>query len=179
MRRKVEVTVYDSDWEFKFQSEAELIKTIFKKEIRAIHHIGSTSIPGLAAKPVIDIMPVVIDIKMVDRFNTEMISLGYEPRGENGLPGRRYFQKGGNQRTHHVHIYEKGSPEITRHLAFRDYLRENEEDAKQYGALKMKLAKQFPFNIDSYIKGKEALVQEIEMKAVEWCKKRHSVQAIQ
>lgn len=120
-------------------------------------------------------MPVVIDIEMVDRFNTEMISLGYEPRGENGLPGRRYFQRGGNQRTHHVHIYEKGSPEITRHLAFRDYLRENEEDAKQYGTLKMKLAKQFPFNIDSYIKGKEALVKEIEVKAMEWYNERHSL----
>lgn len=119
-------------------------------------------------------MPVVIDIERVDRFNTEMISLGYEPRGESGLPGRRYFQKGENLRTHHVHIYEKGSPEITRHLAFRDYLRANGEDAKQYGTLKLELAEQYPFDIDSYIKGKEALVQEIEKKAMEWYKKKHS-----
>ncbi|OMF60879.1 hypothetical protein BK139_08395 [Paenibacillus sp. FSL R5-0490] len=174
MTRKVTVTRYNPDWEYKFQSESELIKTIFQEEIRAIHHFGSTSVPGLAAKPVIDIMPVVKDIERVDRFNTEMISLGYEPRGEYGLPGRRYFQKGGNQRTHHVHIYEKGSHEITRHLAFRDYLRENGEDAKQYGTLKFELAKQFPFDIDSYIKGKEALVQEIEIKAMEWYKKRQS-----
>ncbi|USK36825.1 GrpB family protein [Cytobacillus firmus] len=174
MTRKVTVTCYNPDWKFKFQSESELIKTIFQEEILAIHHIGSTSVPGLAAKPVIDILPVVIDIERVDRFNTEMISLGYEPRGENGLPGRRYFQKGGNLRTHHVHIYEKGSPEITRHLAFRDYLRANGEDAKQYGTLKLELAKQFPFDIDSYIKGKEAIVQEIEMKAIDWYKKKHS-----
>jgi GrpB-like predicted nucleotidyltransferase (UPF0157 family) len=174
MTRKVAVTAYNPDWPSRFQREAEHIRAIFKGEILNIYHIGSTSIPGLAAKPVIDIMPVVNQIEKVDRFNTEMISLGYEPRGENGLPGRRYFQKGGNLRTHHVHIYEKGSPEITRHLAFRDYLRENNEDAKQYGTLKLELAKQFPFAIDSYIKGKEALVQEIEMKAMKWYNKRHS-----
>lgn len=174
MTRKVAVTAYNPDWPSRFQREAELIRAIFKDEILQIHHIGSTSIPGLAAKPVIDIMPVVIDIELVDRFNTEMISLGYEPRGENGLHGRRYFQKGGNQRTHHIHIYEKGNTETTRHLVFRDYLRANGEDAKKYGALKTKLAEQFPYDIDSYIKGKEALVKEIEMKAMEWYSERHS-----
>ncbi|KAF0817369.1 N-Acyltransferase superfamily [Bacillus sp. ZZV12-4809] len=174
MTRKVAVTAYNPEWPSRFQREAELIRAIFNDEIVEIHHIGSTSIPGMAAKPVIDIMPIVRDIEMVDHFNTDMISLGYEPRRENGLPGRRYFQKGGNQRTHHVHIYEKGSVEITRHLAFRDYLRIYVEDAIKYGALKTKLAEQFPFDIDSYIKGKEALVKEIEMKAMEWYSKRHS-----
>ncbi|MBX9974802.1 GrpB family protein [Cytobacillus firmus] len=168
MTRKVTVAPYNPDWPSLFKSEAALLKTIFKREILDIHHIGSTSIPGLAAKPVIDIMPIVNKIEMVDRFNPEMISLGYEPRGENGLPGRRYFQKGGNQRTHHVHIYEIGNPHITRHLAFRDYLRLNGEEAKQYGALKMELAKQYRLDIDAYIKGKEALVREIEMKAIKW-----------
>ncbi|MBY0156370.1 GrpB family protein [Cytobacillus pseudoceanisediminis] len=168
MTRIVAVTPYNPDWPTLFKNEAALLKKIFKTEILDIHHIGSTSILGLAAKPVIDIMPIVNDIEKVDRLNAEMISLGYEPRGENGLPGRRYFQKGGNQRTHHVHIYEKGNPDITRHLAFRDYLRLNGEEAKQYGALKMELAKQYPFNIEAYIKGKEALVRKIEMKAIKW-----------
>nr|WP_201781492.1 GrpB family protein [Sporosarcina globispora] len=169
--RKVEVTAYNPDWRFKFQSEAELIKGVFKEEILYIYHIGSTSIPGLAAKPVIDMMPVVKNIEQADRLSGEMISLGYEPRGENGLSGRRYFQKGGNQRTHHVHVYEKGHPDILRHLAFRDYLRSNQEEADQYGRLKMELSKQFPIDIDAYIKGKEALVKEIEMKAIKWYKK--------
>ncbi|RBP96630.1 GrpB-like predicted nucleotidyltransferase (UPF0157 family) [Cytobacillus firmus] len=168
MTRKVAVTLYNPDWPSLFKSEAALLKKIFKREILDIHHIGSTSIPGLAAKPVIDIMPIVSDIEMVDRFNEQMISLGYEPRGENGLPGRRYFQKGGNQRTHHVHIYGKGSPDITRYLAFRDYLRLNVNEAKQYGALKMELAKQYPLDIEAYIKGKEALVRKMEMKAIKW-----------
>ncbi|MCM3708029.1 MULTISPECIES: GrpB family protein [Cytobacillus] len=171
MTRKVAVTAYNPDWPSRFEKEAELIRTIFKGEIEKIHHIGSTSVRGLAAKPVIDILPIVMDIELVDRFNEDMISLAYEPRGENGLPGRRYFQKGGNQRTHHVHIYEKGSLEITRHLAFRDYLRANREEAEKYGALKTELAEQFPFDMDSYIKGKEALVKEIEMRALEWYRK--------
>ncbi|MEK3854354.1 GrpB family protein [Cytobacillus sp. FSL H8-0458] len=174
MTRKVIITAYNPDWPSRFQREKKPIMAIFKDEILNIHHIGSSSIPGLAAKPVIDILPVVIDIERVNHFNGEMAALGYEPHGENGLPGRRYFQKGGNLRTHHIHIYEKGNPAITRHLAFRDYLRENGEDAKQYGTLKLELAKQFPFDINSYIKGKEALVQEIEMRAMEWYKKRHA-----
>jgi GrpB-like predicted nucleotidyltransferase (UPF0157 family) len=113
-------------------------------------------------------MPVVRDINRIDEFNAAMIAIGYEPKGENGISGRRYFQKGGDNRTHHVHIYESGNPEIERHLAFRNYLREHQEVAKTYGDLKEKLAKQFPYDIESYIKGKEQLVLEIQRKSISW-----------
>ncbi|AGT31058.1 hypothetical protein M493_03760 [Geobacillus genomosp. 3] len=166
--RKVEVMPYQLRWAALFEQEAERLRQIFDKEIIAIHHIGSTSVPGLKAKPIIDIMAVVTDISRVDECNGAMAAIGYEPKGENGIPGRRYFQKGGDRRTHHVHMYEAGNPHIERHLAFRDYLRAHPKEAERYGNLKEKLAFQFPYDIDSYIKGKELLVLELERKAKAW-----------
>lgn len=166
--RKVEVCPYQEKWPYMFLKEAEKLRHVFKHEIIDIYHIGSTSVPGLKAKPIIDMMPVVRDITAIDSYNEKMIEIGYEPKGENGIPGRRYFQKGGDQRTHHVHVFETGSEAITRHLAFRDYLRNHPEDRHRYGELKEKLAQQFPYDIVSYIKGKEHLVREIELKALKW-----------
>ncbi|MEI4769334.1 GrpB family protein [Psychrobacillus sp. FJAT-51614] len=171
--RKVEVLPYSVQWKEQFEEEARMLNEIFGSHIIDIHHIGSTSIIGLKAKPIIDIMPVVRDISTIDTYNTTMIDLGYLPKGENGLPGRRYFQKGGDNRTHHVHIYELGNPEIERHLAFRDYLRVNPQSAQEYGELKEMLSKKFPYNIDAYINGKEELASEIERKAIQWKMHHH------
>ncbi|MEK5174273.1 GrpB family protein [Heyndrickxia sp. FSL W8-0496] len=172
--RKVEVTKYNENWIVLFQEEARKLTEIFGTELLEIHHFGSTSVKGLKAKPIIDMLLVVKDIQLVNKFNGEMRSLGYVPKGENGIPERRYFQKGGDQRTHHVHIYEKDNKQIIRHLAFRDYLREHPDAVKMYGDLKMELAKRFPFNIDSYIDGKESLVLELEKKALKWWMSTHS-----
>lgn len=113
-------------------------------------------------------MPVVKSIAEVDRYNDEMQTRGYDPKGENGIQGRRYFQKGGNKRTHHIHIYEIGNSEIERHLAFRDYLNIHESEKLSYEKLKENLANRFPYDIDSYIEGKDQLLQEIEIKALKW-----------
>jgi GrpB-like predicted nucleotidyltransferase (UPF0157 family) len=166
--RKVEVCSYNEKWPLMFLEEAEKLKLIFGAEILDIYHIGSTSVRGLKAKPIIDIMPVVKDINLVDKYNEAMQNIEYELKGENGLRGRRYFQKGGDNRTHHVHIYQVGSYEIKRHLAFRDYLQSNPCLKKTYGDLKERLAQQFPHDIDSYINGKDRIVKEIEEKALEW-----------
>lgn len=166
--RKVEVIPYDEAWVSMFEEEAHHLHEIFGSEILHIYHIGSTSVKGLKAKPIIDMMPVVKDIHRVNAFNSEMVTVGYEPKGNNGISGRRYFQKGGDHRTHHVHIYESGNPEIERHLAFRDYLRSHPEAVQQYGHLKEELAQRFPYDIESYIKGKEQLVLEIKRKAMDW-----------
>ncbi len=103
--RKVIVKDYNPNWIGFFKEEANSLHSIFQHVLLDIHHIGSTSIPGLSAKPIIDLMPIVSDIQLVDHFNKEMKNLGYEAMGENGIIGRRYFQKGGDNRTHHVHIY--------------------------------------------------------------------------
>lgn len=109
--------------------------------------------PGLEAKPIIDIMPVVRDIILVSEYNHAMQNIGYEPKGENGTKGRRFFQKGGVNRTHDLHIFQVGSPEIKRHLVFRDYLKAHSEAVNEYGKLKRKLAQQYPYDIESYIRG--------------------------
>lgn len=168
--RKVEVFSHNENWKLMFSEEERKLKTIFGNEIVHIYHIGSTSVPELKAKPIIDILPVVRDIHIVDDLNDEIENIGYESKGENGIPGRRYFQKGGDKRTHHVHIYQVGSYEIKRHLAFRDYLLFHPEVKKRYGQLKEKLVDKFPYDIESYISGKEQLVKEIEVKALEWYK---------
>ncbi|MFD1673888.1 GrpB family protein [Alicyclobacillus fodiniaquatilis] len=168
--RQIEVTPYSERWSVMFEEEANSIQKIFGDEILEIHHIGSTSVPGLHAKPTIDIMPVVKKITLVDELTVEMISIGYEPKGENGMQGRRYFRKGGDRRTHHVHFYEFGNPQIERHIVFRDYLRTHPKDAQRYGVLKQALAKQFTYDAASYVKGKEALGLEIDRLAMKWYK---------
>ncbi len=170
MVRKVEVCSYNEKWPQKFREEAEKLHLIFGNEVVDIHHIGSTSVPGLKAKPIIDIMPVVKDINNVDNYTKAMQEIGYAPKGENGIPGRRYFQKGGDNRSHHVHIYQVGSNEIIRHLAFRDYLKTHRVEMRNYGEVKEKLAKQFPYDIESYITGKDDLVKELEQRALRWMK---------
>lgn len=166
--REVKVTSYNPVWNSIYTQEAEKIRHLFGNELKGIYHIGSTSVEGLSAKPIIDIMPIVQNINKVDMFNNEMINLGYKPKGENGIKGRRYFQKGGDHRTHHVHIYQAGSVEIHRHIAFRDYLRSHPNDKKVYGELKEKLAAVYPNDINSYISGKEQMAKDIEQKALQW-----------
>ncbi|WP_028776686.1 GrpB family protein [Shimazuella kribbensis] len=166
--RKIEVLPYTSEWKIMFEEEKERLKSIFDSESTAIHHIGSTAIRGLQAKPIIDMLIVVKDMVHIDRFDPDMIAIGYVPKGENGIIGRRYFQKGGNIRTHHAHFFPVSHPAIERHLAFRDYLREHLNVAEKYGNYKEKLSWQFPFDKVSYIKGKQPLMMEIEQMAIAW-----------
>ncbi|MFS0557991.1 GrpB family protein [Brevibacillus sp. 179-C9.3 HS] len=166
--RKMEVRPYEARWASVFRDEVLLLQRIFGDELVEIHHIGSTAVPGLSAKPIIDILPVVRDISRVDDYNSEMRAHGYEPRGELGLAGRRYFPKGGDKRTHHVHVYQVGHCAIHRHLAFRDYLRAHPDEAKQYGDVKQEMAKRFPCDSGGYVKGKEAFAKALEEKALIW-----------
>ncbi|PZM64785.1 GrpB family protein [Paenibacillus dendritiformis] len=165
----VMVTEYNEKWEHMFREEAQKIEEIFADELLDIYHIGSTSVPGLKAKPIIDMMPVVKDIEKIDSYNEKMEGLGYEFMGEFGMTGRRYFRKGGDNRTHQVHVFQADNKEdIQRHLAVRDYLRTHPEAVKQYGDLKEKLANQFPKDIEAYMDGKDAFVKELEKRALHW-----------
>jgi len=103
----------------------------------------------------------------IDSFNERMELLGYECMGELGMKGRRYFRKGGDNRTHQVHVFQRDNKEdIIRHLAVRDYLRTHPDEANRYGELKDNLAKQFPGDIEAYMDGKDAFVKELERKAL-------------
>lgn len=167
--REVRVAPYDPAWVNVYRVESRAIAAVFGDLLLSIHHIGSTSVPGLAAKPIVDIMPVVRDIELVDRLNPQMAALGYTARGENEIAGRRLFIKGDHPyRTHNVHVYAPGNPEIARHLDFRDYLRTHPAAAREYGRLKQCLAEQHRFDIDAYLKGKSAFIQETIAKAQSW-----------
>lgn len=116
---KVRLTDFSENWSRMFHQEVQVLKTIFGDEIIKFEHFGSTSVPGLKAKPVIDMMCIVKDIDKVDAFNDKMDSLGYDVAGEWGISGRRLFRKGGENRTHHIHFYQVDNPQIERHLVFK------------------------------------------------------------
>ncbi|MCM3729835.1 GrpB family protein [Neobacillus cucumis] len=146
--RKTEILPWTEDWVKQYYKEESILKEIFKDELLGIYHIGSTSVPTIGfAKPIVDILIIVKDIEKVHLYNDKMSSIGYEPRGENGILGRRYFPKGKERRTHHIHFYQEGNENIRIHLDFKEYLINNPEDARSYGDLKIKLAKQFPNDI--------------------------------
>ena len=170
--QKVEVVPFCKQWAMMFAEEAEKLKRVFGKECLRIYHIGSTAIPGMSAKPIVDIMIEVHDIDHVDSYNDAMAVLCYQAMGENGIPKRRFFQKGGDERTHHVHVFPTGSEHIARHIAFKEYMIAHPEKARAYSRLKEGLAKQFPDDIEAYIKGKDEFVREIEKKALAWYKQK-------
>ena len=169
MPQRIHVVPYDPNWERLFKEESALIGQILGPNLDCIHHIGSTAVFGLCAKPIIDILPVVFDLSAVDGQTGAFWAAGYEAMGEFGIPGRRYFRKGGDRRTHQLHIFEKTNvQEIERHLAFCDYLRAHPEKADEYGALKRRLAAQYPDSIDRYCDGKDQFVRRTERAALLW-----------
>ncbi|KUP05850.1 hypothetical protein Q73_10125 [Bacillus coahuilensis m2-6] len=168
---KIKVAPYQTSWKSLFEDEKGRIQEALGNETLAIYHIGSTSVPGLLAKPVIDIMPVVDDISRVDLYEKQMNELGYEALGEFGIKGRRYFRKGWNVRTHHVHVFEsRNTHDINRHLAVREYLRNHKQAARQYGELKEALVQRYQGDQEAYINGKDLFVKDLERKAMEWYK---------
>ena len=165
--RKIEVHKYNSSWPGRFDTEKNLLWRTLGDVAIAIHHIGSTSVPGLGAKPIIDILIEVADLSALDALDNEMQAIGYESKGEYGIPGRRYFQKDGNDRTHQIHAFLYDDYNVTRHIAFRDYLRSHPAVAEEYAALKKRIAETCDNDIDKYCDGKDAFVKHHEAIAVQ------------
>ncbi|WP_354680653.1 GrpB family protein (plasmid) [Macrococcoides caseolyticum] len=168
--RKLEIAPYNPTWTNMFKNEAQALTGVLSAEIISIDHIGSTSVPNLYAKPIIDILITVKDISKLDNYNNMLAEMGYEAMGENGISGRRYFQKGRDDRTHHLHVYEKGNQHVHRHLAFKDYLINHPNEVEDYGQLKLKLTNDNNTTIDEYIRGKNDFVQALEERALNWHK---------
>lgn len=166
--RKIVVVPHENHWSEKFQMEAERLKTAMPETVK-IHHIGSTSVPGLAAKPIIDMIMEVESIERVDRWNERFIELGYIVKGENGISGRRFFIHGTEEkRLYHLHVFEKGNPEIVRHLAFRDYMMAHCEEAEAYATLKKEFTEKYTYDGTLYTEGKNEFVRNVDEKAKEW-----------
>ncbi|MEM9274602.1 MAG: GrpB family protein [Cyanobacteria bacterium P01_F01_bin.143] len=168
--RKVEVVPHNPKWREMFKIESELIANALGKNVVAIHHIGSTAIPHIYAKSIIDLLVEVQDIFQVDSQNSSMESLGYEVVGEFGIPERRYFRKNNQEgiRKYHVHVFNSGSNQVERHLAFRDYMINHPENAQKYSELKRSLARKYPTNIEGYMDGKYGFIKEMDQKAAQW-----------
>lgn len=168
--KNVVVVPHDPRWRDAFEAEARDIAAALGENVVAIHHVGSTSIPGIHAKPVVDLLLEVKDVAELDARSPAMEALGYEVMGEYGIPGRRYFRKDDQEgtRTHHVHAFEAGSAEAVRHLAFRDYMIAHPADARRYSELKRRLAAEHPRNIDGYMDGKDGFIREMDRRAAEW-----------
>lgn len=164
--KKFVVVPPDPNWARLFEEERKRLLSALGRVLSSVHHIGSTSISGIYAKPVIDILVEAKDIEKVDSHNSAMIKMGYEVMGEFGIPGRRYFRRDINGvRTFQIHIFQIGSDEIARHIAFRDYLAAHPGEARAYSDLKRQLVLLHDGDSHKYMDGKDEFVREIDRKA--------------
>lgn len=163
----VALVTVDSTWSDRYSREAACIVESLGALADAVHHIGSTAVPGILAKPILDLLLEVADREALDAIEPGMLQLGYEAMGEFGIAGRRYFRKhdAAGRRTHHVHAFVGGDPNVRRHLAFRDYLRAHTDVAAAYATIKRDLAADRPA---AYVEGKGPFVVAHEALALEW-----------
>ncbi len=167
MPQHIIVEDYHREWPLRYEEEREKIAAVLKDNCISIYHIGSTAVPGLAAKPIIDVMAVVRSLERTDAAAEGFSQIGYEYLGEFGMAGRRYLRKGGDERTHQIHIFQADDwNNILRHLAFRDYMRTHERERAEYAEIKKALAQRFPYDIDGYCEGKEAFVRRAEERGL-------------
>ena len=167
---QVIIVDYNPQWPHMYEEERARIQDAIGDCLIDIQHVGSTSIPGLSAKPILDIMPVIREISLVASCVKPLEVLGYAYFGENGIPGRHYFRKptGITTKPHlvHLHILEKGHDQWAMMLLFRDYLRLHPESALQYDVLKRELAEKYGFDRVGYTDAKESFVRSIIRAAV-------------
>jgi GrpB-like predicted nucleotidyltransferase (UPF0157 family) len=169
MPSRYTLTEYSSDWPRQFQAEADRLISLLGDEVVTIHHVGSTSVRGLAAKPTIDLLPVVRSIAVIDRLTERLTSADYRAWGEYGLPGRRFFTRDhAGYRAHNVHVYEAGHAEIDRHVAFCAYLRQHPEACREYESLKREVYARHSADIAAYNEGKDAWIKRLEPIALDW-----------
>jgi GrpB-like predicted nucleotidyltransferase (UPF0157 family) len=172
MHPLIRVVAHDPAWASQFMEEAARVEAALGEVAVRVRHIGSTSVPGIRAKPVVDILLEVTSLAALDAHTSRLEVLGYEAKGEFGIAGRRYFRRDDSAgvRTHQIHAFEPGAPNVLRHIAFRDYLRAHPAVAAEYGALKERLALAHPNDMVAYMDGKDAFIKEHEKRAVQWMK---------
>ena len=162
----VEIAEYDPAWPAAYERECALIADALADLVLAIEHVGSTAVPGLGAKPVIDITVGVRTLVDGEKCVGPMEELGYEYRGDGEIPGRHYFRKfTRGERTHHLNIVEHKGDFWERHILFRDYLREHLQEAQDYCELKVRLAERFGTDRLGYNEAKTAFIELALAKA--------------
>lgn len=165
------VEPHDLRWAGIYRAEAQTLERCFGDAQIAAHHIGSTAIPGIFAKPTIDILVVARGLNEIDAKSAAMAAVGYEVRGAHGIDGRRYFTRLDPARIvrgFHVHVFAHGSPQINRHLCFRDFLRERPDIAGAYSELKLSLAGPRCELAADYAERKSDFVRSVLTEAMRW-----------
>ena len=163
-KEKIIIKEYDPKWQSLFDAESAVLMDAIGHYVADIQHIGSTAVPGLAAKPVIDILVGLR--RLLDAQDCilpiEGMEYEYVPEFEDEFPERRYFRKTTNgKRTHQIHMVEIGTDFWKRHLAFRDHLRDHPDTANEYGELKKELAKQFENDRKGYTNAKSNFIESV------------------
>ena len=161
--KKIVVQSYDPQWPADFESIRRELAAGLGKLVLRIEHVGSTSVPGLAAKAIIDIDAVISDDCDFSAVVRALRDMGYEHEGDLGIPMREAFRYEGKThlRKHHLYICPESSPELHRHLTFRDYLRTHPEAAERYSAAKREAAQRYPNSVDDYIRCKSPCIEAI------------------
>lgn len=164
---------YNPLWVDIFNTKKDILLSILKNEVITIEHIGSTSIPGMTAKPQIDIMVVVKNLADIQKYYTEMEKAGFTSKGDYVGIGEEYFTEDNpvtQKRITSIHVKKQGDPEIESQLNFRNYLRNNEADRNLYMSIKEKLYREYPDNYSEYDTGKRDIINQIRERATLWAK---------
>lgn len=159
-RSAIRLVPHQPQWKEDYEQEKGRILSAIGKHILNVQHIGSTAIPGIVAKPIIDIGVAVTSFEEAIVCVVPLEAIGYAYWGENGIPRRHYFDYG-SPCTVHLHMFEQGSPEWAAHLLFRDYLVRHPQTAAQYADLKLKLAEQYRAEREKYTNAKGPFIREV------------------
>lgn len=164
--KRVIVVPYDSKWNDEFQKIKSYLEKTLENSIVAIEHVGSTSVEGLSAKPILDIDVVVKNYDNFQEVKSRLESLGYYHEGDLGIKDREAFGYTEKHEfmAHHLYVCSQNSEELKRHIAFRDYLRTHKEDREKYSEIKQYASKRYSTDIDSYIEVKSPCIAEIYRK---------------
>ena len=161
--KRVIVTAYDPQWPVNFEAiRREVAEALGPLALR-IEHVGSTSVPGLSAKPIIDLDVVISGYPVFSEVVEKLAQLGYIHEGDLGIPQREAFCYEGKEhlQKHHLYVCPENSPELHRHITFRDYLRSHPDAAAQYAASKENAANMYPNDVDGYIRCKSPCIEAI------------------
>ena len=154
---------YDEAWKEDFAAIRDELSAALKDLALSIEHVGSTSVEGLSAKPVIDIDVIIKDRSVLPDVITALQSIGYSHEGDLGIPGREAFKYEGKThlRKHHLYVCAQDADELKRHISFRDYLRSHPDAVAEYGRIKEEGAALYPNDIDKYIEHKAPFIEGV------------------
>ena len=155
-----------AEWAMTFDRERERLEETLGPILIDVHHIGSTAIPIIRAKPTVDIMPVISNLALLDGVRPRLEALGFDWWGEYGIEGRRFCTL--SDAAVHAHFFQQNAPEVERHLAFRDYLRARSDIAKEYEAVKVAAANANPHNSNDYSEAKSQWISSTQRAAIKW-----------